>query len=221
VDAQAAHAGQDGRHDQPLREVARHGRLRTAQGRAVLPQRDGRRSPAALRRPSAPAAKGLHIKSSTPAPKSHSVAYPAGIDAARLQYLIEVDAHFAEPKTMTLAKQGGGDAGLVSALQALHYIEPQPDGTVAFTPEGLLKVTATDNGASWSVPVAKRQFLRAESIDCSAADQCAITFTWRWDPNDVGKAMQANVAPQIGTARIVGGPGGWVVADVSASDSSW
>lgn len=176
---------------------------------------------AALRRSSAPAPKGLHIESSTPAPKSHNVTYPAGIDAARLQYLVEVDAHFGEPKTMTLAKQGGGDAGLVSALQALRYIEPQPDGSYAFTSEGLLKVSATDNGTSWSVPVAKREFLNTQIIDCSAPDQCAVTFTWRWDPNDVGKAMQASTAPQSGTARIVGGPGGWVVSDVSASDPSW
>jgi len=178
---------------------------------------------AALRRPRAAETKGLHIESSTPAPKSHAVTYPAGIDAARLQYLIEIDAHFAEPKTMTCPKQvaGNGDNGVVSALQALHYIEPQPDGSFAFTNEGLLNASATDNGASWSVPVAKRQFLKAESIDCTAADQCDVTFTWRWDPNPVGKAMQAPTAPQNGTARIVGGPGGWVVSDVSASDPSW
>jgi|ERR1051326_3831993 hypothetical protein len=176
---------------------------------------------AALRRPRAAETKGLHIESSTPAPKSHAVAYPAGIDAARLQYLIEIDAHFAEPKTMTLAKQGGGDAGLVSALQALHYIEPQPDGSYAFTNDGLLNASATDNGTSWSVPVAKRQFVQTQSIACTAADQCDVTFTWRWDPNDVGKAMQAPTAPQLGTARLVGGPGGWVVSDVSASDPSW
>ena len=177
---------------------------------------------AALRKPAAPAAKGLHIESSTPAPKSHHVAWPAGIDAARFQYLVEVDAHFAEPKTMTLAKTGGGgDAGLVSALQSLHYIEAQPDGSYAFTSDGLLRANATDSGTSWSVPVAKRQFVQTESINCATADQCEVIFTWKWDPNDVGKAMQAPTGPQHGSARIVGGPGGWVASDVSATDVSW
>src|ERR1041385_8702824 len=44
-------------------------------------------------------AKGLHIETSTPAPASHDVTYPGGLDAARLQYLIEIDGHFAAPRT--------------------------------------------------------------------------------------------------------------------------
>ena len=178
---------------------------------------------AALRRATTPGQKGLHIETSTPVPKSRQVTYPAGIDAARLQYLIEIDSRFAAQKTMSCPKQSGGvgDASLVTALQALHYIEPQPDGSYALTREGSLNAAATDNGSSWSVPVAKRQFVRVDAIDCSAADQCAVTFTWSWLPNDVGKAMEAPTAPQGGSARIVGGPGGWVVSDVSGIDPIW
>ena len=178
---------------------------------------------AALRRATTPRQKGLHIETSTPAPKWQQVTYPAGIDAARLQYLIEIDSRFAAQKTMSCPKQSGGvgDVSLVTALQALHYIEPQPDGSYAFTREGLLNVAAADDGSSWSVPIAKRQFVHVDAIDCSAADQCAVTFTWNWLPNDVGKAMQPPAAPQSGSARIVGGPGGWVVSDVSGIDPIW
>jgi hypothetical protein len=176
-------------------------------------------------RHTAPAPKGLRIETSTPPPAgSREVVYPEGIDAARLQYLIEVDPHFATPKTMVLQKQANGPLGnaqLAIALQSLRYIEPQPDGTYAFTRDGLLNVTATDQGTSWTIPVAKRQFVRVDAIDCAAADQCTVKFTWQWQPNDVGNAMQPAIEPHSGTARLLGGPGGRVVSEISDIDSTW
>src|ERR1041385_4703066 len=53
-------------------------------------------------------AKGLPIKTSAPAPASHDVTYPGGLDAARLQYLIEIDGHFEAPRTPTCPKNIGG-----------------------------------------------------------------------------------------------------------------
>ncbi len=178
---------------------------------------------AALRR-NQPAPKGLHIETSTPAPAAHrEVTYPAGVDAARLQYLIEIDSRFAAPKTVTCPKQPGplADAPAVTALQSLHYVEPQPDGTLAFTREGLLNVSAADQGAWWVIPVAKRQFVSVDDIDCGAADMCTATFTWRWQPNDVGNAMHPQIEPHQGTARLLGGAGGRVVSDVSGIDAGW
>lgn len=175
----------------------------------------------ALRRSKTSAPKGLHIETSTPEPASRNVTYPAGIDAARLQYLIEVDTHFAAPLTLSCPKRIGaaGNAPLVATLQSLHYIEPQPDGSYAMTHDGLLNVAATDEGAWWSVPVAKRQFTHVDAIDCSASDQCSVTFTWQWLPNDLGQAMQPQLSPQTGTARLVGGAGAWVVSGVTGVDT--
>ena len=178
---------------------------------------------AALRHSKSGGTKGLRIETSTPAPASRNLAYPAGLDAARLQYLIEVDGHFAAPLTLTCPKRPGGypigSPELVAALQSLRYIEPQPDGTYALTRDGLMNANATDNGASWSVPVAKRQFVQIDAIDCAAADQCAVTFKWQWQPNDVGQAMQPHLDPHSGTAQIVSGPDGWVVREVGGVDS--
>ena len=175
-------------------------------------------APLAALRHSKGGSKGLHIETSTPAPASGAVAYPAGLDAARLQYLIEINANFAAPKNLTCPKHPGmpGNETLLTTLQSMHYVELQPDGTYALTRDGLMNVSATDNGGTWSIPVAKRQFLHTDAIDCAASDQCMVTFSWQWQPNDVGQAMQPQIAPQSGTAHIVGGAGGWVVTDVSA-----
>lgn len=167
--------------------------------------------------------KGLHIETATPPPKSTAVTYPAGIDGARLQYSIEIDSHFAAPMILTCPKRSGapGNEALLAALQSLHYVEAQPDGNYAFTHDGLLNLTATDNGTNWSIPVAKRQFIRVTAIDCAAADQCTVEFLWQWQPNDVGQAMQPPLGPQKGTAKIIGGPGGWVVAEVGGIETVW
>ena len=167
--------------------------------------------------------KGLRIDSSTPPPDARNVTFPAGLDAARLQYLVEVDPQFSAPKTLTCPKRPGGpplgSPELQSALQSLRYIEMQPDGAFALTREGLLNANATDNGPSWSVPVAKRQFAGVDKIDCGAADQCTVTFKWTWQPNDVGQAMQPQLDPHNGTAHIVSGPDGWALRDVSEIDA--
>jgi hypothetical protein len=174
---------------------------------------------AALRRhPAAPAQKGLHIETSTP--ERRQVTWPAGIDAARLQYLVEVDSRFAAPKTANCPKQAGPiTPPIVDALQSLHYLEQQPGSAYAFTREGLLHVTSTDAGAWWAIPIAKRQFVHADAVECGSADQCTVTFTWQWQPNEIGQAMQPQTEPHQGTGHIVGGPGGWVVSEVGGVDA--
>ena len=176
----------------------------------------------ALRRAKQPAAtKGLHIDSSTPAPNARAVTYPAGLDAARLQYLIEIESHFAAPLVLSCPKRpgGAGNSELATAMQTMHYIEVQPDGSFALTREGTLHADTTDNGTSWGVQVARRQFVRTDAIDCSAADQCSVTFSWQWQPNEVGQAMGPSGTTYSGTAHIVGGTGGWVVSGVYGIDA--
>jgi hypothetical protein len=179
---------------------------------------------AKLRQREPSGSKGLHIETTTPEPSSgakKAVEYPSGLDAARLQYLIELDPHYSTPKTATLLKHPGGleASTVVAALLSLRYIERQPDGSYAFTRDGLMKVNATDQGDSWLIPLAKRQLVRVDAIDCSAPDQCKMTFVWQWQPNDVGSAIQANPEPHSGTARVQGGAGRWAVSDVAVDDT--
>ena len=173
---------------------------------------------AALQKAKGDKPKGLQIESSTPPPASQRVNYPAGLDAEHLQYMIEVDTRFAAPLTALCPKQEpnevyGADR-IVNALRSLKYVERQADGTLALTQDGLLHVTSADEGAAWRIDVAKRQFVRAQKITCITGDQCEVTFTWQWQPNDVGTAMKPQVAPHDGRATITSGPTGWVLSDV-------
>ncbi|HEV2719386.1 MAG TPA: hypothetical protein VG323_05170 [Thermoanaerobaculia bacterium] len=166
--------------------------------------------------------QGLQIKSTTPPPPAPKTAtWPTGVDASRFQYLLEIEAHFAAPKTLSFPKQvvNAAHPSVADALLSLHYIEARPDGTFALTNDGLLHANATDEGSTFSVPVAKRQFERVDDIDCPAGDQCTVSFTWRWQPNAVGQAMQGATQPQHGSAHIIGGAGGWVVTEVSGIDA--
>jgi hypothetical protein len=178
---------------------------------------------AALQRAKEPKPKGLQIESSTPPPASENIAYPAGLDAEHLQYMIEVDTRFAAPKSVLCPKQEPNDIygaeRIVHALRSLKYIEKQPDGTYAFTQDGLLHVTSADEGAAWRIEVAKRQFVRMKAIACATGDQCDVTFTWQWQPNDVGAAMRPQLVPHQSTATIVSGPTGWVLSDIRQLDA--
>jgi len=171
---------------------------------------------AAIRKESKP--KGLQIESSTPPPASERVSYPAGLDAEHLQYLIEVDSRFAAPKSVLCPKQEPneiyGAERVVRALVSLKYIEKQPDGTYAMTQDGLLHLTSTDEGTAWRIAVAKRQFVKATKIACATGDQCDVTFTWQWQPNDVGTAMHVALVPHQSVATLVSGPTGWVLSDM-------
>jgi hypothetical protein len=179
--------------------------------------------PAGALRPRSEAPKGLRIESTTPAPKPHGeVTYPVGLDAQRLQYLVEINTAFAAPRNATLPKGGRFDATpVVTALKSLGYLTTQPDGSYALTNEGLLNANAADEGSAWSIPIAKREYLRADVIDCTAPDLCTATFTWQWKPTAVGAAMQPQIFPHEGTARLAGGANQWVVSEVRGIDAGW
>ena len=141
------------------------------------------------------APKGLRITSAPPIAARNVINYPEGLDPQRLQYLVEVNTDFAAPKMMSFNKTvTDADNALVAALTKLNYIETQPDGSLGFTRDGLLHVSgAVDQGTSWSVPVAKRTFLRVVKLDCTG-DNCSVEFLWQWQPNEIGTA--AGVATQ-------------------------
>jgi len=166
------------------------------------------------------APKGLRIESGVPAAsKPASVAYPEGLDAEHLQYMIEVDPRFAAPKMASFPKDSpSADDALVGALSRLGYIEKQPDGRYGFSREGLLNVTgAVDQGSSWSVPIAKRAFVRATHIDCNG-DNCRAEFQWQWQLNAIGDAMALKPQPMTGTATLNATDHHWLLNGINGLD---
>ncbi len=135
---------------------------------------------------------GLHIESSQK--PAQPVSYPAGLDPDRIRYLIEIDNGFATPHTAHLLKAPHLGATpielrLLPALRKLGYMDIASDGTPTLTRDGLLHLDGlVDDGASWTFPLAKRQFDSVTSVDNDGSTAHAA-FTWKWQPNAVGEEL--------------------------------
>src|SRR5204862_4776310 len=101
-------------------------------------------------------------------------AYPAGLDEARVQYLVEINNDFSQPYNVTLAKKWDG-SDVTSALASAKYIEKAADGTVTVTRDGLMALDLHDQGDSWSFPVAKRVFDKVTHLSRIDDDKYDIT----------------------------------------------
>jgi len=161
-------------------------------------------------RPSEPAPSGLIISSSTPAPggQRHDVKFPAGLDAARIQYLIEIEQAFSAPAVM--AAVDGTE--LAKVLTDRQYVEKRPDGTLGPTREGLINVNgAVDSPAGWIVPVGQRKFATIDAIDDAGDGSYNVSVTWRWEPG----ALYASLLPRPGNHQLIaefaGGAGHWAL----------
>src|SRR3954447_3385571 len=132
VEAQAAHARQDGRHDQPPRAMTDETRILRTIGipvviaivlLVVMPKMCVNAVVVAkARQEKAARESGLHIESPPP-----PASYPSGLDADRVRYLIGIDSRFAAPFTVRIEKSASvDDAEIVAALHT--YIEQAPDG---------------------------------------------------------------------------------------------
>lgn len=166
------------------------------------------------------APKGLRIESGVPAAsKPASVQYPEGLDAEHLQYMIEIDSRFAAPKMASFAKDSpNADDALVGALSRLGYIEKQADGRYGLSRDGLINVSgAVDQGSSWSVPIAKRVFIRATHIDCNG-DNCSAEFQWQWELNKIGDAMALKPQPMTGMATLNATDHHWLLNGLTGVD---
>ena len=164
-------------------------------------------APAAAAAP--PADTALHIRSESPdALPSTAVVYPAGLDAARIKYLIEIDQKFAEPEILRVPKPGGAvlDATAADALAGAGWFEKSPAGGYTPTREAALHIPQlVEEPLAWRVPVATRKFMQVQTLRESGDGVATVGFTWQWDPNEAGKAIKSSFDLHQGTAEFVGG----------------
>lgn len=154
---------------------------------------------------------GLHIEGTpdTP-PAATSSTYPEGLDAARIRYLVEVDAQFSAPVTSTLPKQWDPTNTVILALQKIQYVEIAADGTVTITRDGLLNLSLSDQGTSWVFPVAKRAFDNVTYVSRVEDDKYIATVAWHFEPNAAGVALNVDAKKaHSSSATFVSGGGTW------------
>jgi len=155
---------------------------------------------------------GLHIES-TQKPAS----YPAGLDAGRIRYLVEIDRRFSAPYTARIDKSAAtvDDAAIVAALQKLGYMEQASDGARTLTRDGLLHLDGLiDDGTSWTFPVATRHFEAVVAIDGDHAN-AHVTLAWKWQPNPVGAALLPDPKRHEAKADLAPSPTGWTMTGLT------
>jgi hypothetical protein len=153
----------------------------------------------------APSTSGLVISSSTPAPGNRAdVHYPRGLDAARIQYLIEINQAFSAPMTMSAT----ATASITKALLDRQYI----DKSLAPTREGLINVNgAVQSPEGWLVPVAQRKFLGIDRIDDAGDNRFDVWVRWRWEPTAIAASLLPKPLDHHLKAEFAGGNRNWVL----------
>jgi hypothetical protein len=157
---------------------------------------------------------GLRIQSSQKA-----VAYPTGLDADRVRYLVEIDSRFSTPYMAKIFKtasvSGLAEAQIVPVLQKLGYAEYGADGALTLTRDGILHVEGlVDDGTTWTFPLAKRQFDAVKSIAGDSTNANAIVV-WRWQTNAIGAALLAKPARHEATAQLANVGGHWSLTGIN------
>ncbi|MDQ6801347.1 MAG: hypothetical protein M3041_10960 [Acidobacteriota bacterium] len=155
--------------------------------------------------PVAPSASGLVIQSSTPSPGGRAnVRYPAGLDAARIQYLVEIDSTFSAPMTMAVTLT----APITRVLIDRQYV----DKNLAPTREGLINVNgAVQSPEGWTVPVAQRKFLGVDGVDDAGDSRYDVWVRWRWEPTATAAPLLLKPQEHHLKAQFAGGTGSWVL----------
>jgi hypothetical protein len=152
-----------------------------------------------------PAPSGLVISSSTPAPvRASSLRFPAGLDAARVQYLIEIDQAFAAPMTMAVIE----GSPITPLLIERQYV----DKNLAPTREGLINVNgAVQSPDGWTVPVAQRKFVGIDRIEDAGDNRYKIGVRWRWEPTAFAASLLPKPQEHHLTAEFAGTERSWVL----------
>lgn len=153
----------------------------------------------------APPRSGLIITSSAPASAARpKVPFPPGLDAQRIQYLVEIDPTFAAPKTMAATP----DSPVAKILLDRHYV----DSALAPTPEGLVNVNGAVNSPNgWVVPIAARKFMSIDGLDDAGDGRYNAVVRWRWQPNALGASLLKHSTDHFLTAEFAGGEGNWTL----------
>jgi hypothetical protein len=154
---------------------------------------------------SAPTPSGLVISSSTPAPPSAAnLRFPAGLDQARVQYLIEIDQSFSAPMTMAVSET----APITPVLVDRQYV----DKNLAPTREGLINVNgAVQSPEGWTVPIARRKFVGIDSIDDAGDNRYHVGVRWRWEPTAIGASLLPRPDEHHLKAEFAGSERSWVM----------
>jgi hypothetical protein len=164
------------------------------------------------------AAGGLHIESS-----QKPVTYPAGLDPERVRYLVEIDSRFAALYVVRVLKappveRTPVEQRIIPALQKLGYAELGTDGTLTLTRDGMLHLDGlVDDGASWSFPVAKRQFRSVTSIDTDGGNPRA-GFAWQWQPTATGAELLPSPKRHDAKAELTNATGRWTLSQIDELD---
>lgn len=157
--------------------------------------------------------EGLKIVSSgrrTVEPAAGS--FPAGLDAARIQYLVEIDPIFSAPKTASMPKAFRATDEVTKALIKMQYAEKQPDNTTALTREGGLYLKVADEGDKLTFPIANRTFVRVTNVSQVDDDKYDAAFSWRYEASAIGTELKVDVKKvHSATAEFSGGERHWAL----------
>jgi hypothetical protein len=164
---------------------------------------------------------GLHIESSR-----QPVSFPAGLDAERIRYLVEVDRHFSTPyaahvsKTMPIVITPP-DQKLIAALQRLGYLELGSDGSLTMTRDGMLHVDGlVEDASGWTFPLGSRQFGVVVSI-APENDTAQATIAWQWQGNAIGTQLIPTPKRHESNASFSNGNGRWALQQIDALDGDF
>lgn len=167
---------------------------------------------------------GLTIESSTPDPNAqHDMTFPAGLDESRVQYLVEIAPQFSEPRRLRVPKVVLSEDlyPLVPVVKKLGYFETQPDGTLAPTREASLHLTdMREDSNGWSIPVAQRKFVQVTNVG-NQGGMTKVTFRWKWEPAEIGRAMEPVITTHDGDVILSGSGASWAVESFARLEQDW
>jgi hypothetical protein len=180
--------------------------------RAIVTARQ--RAPVVTATAVTPSPSGLVISSSTPAPISASgLHFPAGLDPARVQYLVEIDQTFSAPMKMAVT----ATAPVTPLLIDRQYV----DKNLAPTREGLINVNgALQSPDGWTVPIAQRKFVGIDRIEDAGDNRYHVGVRWRWEPAAFATSLLPKPQEHHLKAEFARGDRSWVMtAYVEPPDS--
>ena len=168
-------------------------------------------------------AGGLHISSTSPdaPPPPRLQNYPAGLDATRVQYLVEINPNFAAPATALVPKMDASlfaDAAsrfpVVPVVLRLGYFQAA-GGAYAPTREAALHLDGmTEDSSGWVVPVGKRHFDSVTRLEDAGDGRYRATYRWRWEPNTIGSELLPKPRNHEANAEFSGGDRHWALVQM-------
>ena len=175
-------------------------------------------------------AGGLHISTTSPdsASPPRPQNYPAGLDATRIQYLIEIDPTFVQPATTRVPKTDvsvWADAAtrfpIVPSVLRLGYFQA---AGAAYTPtrDAALHLDGlTEDGAGWIIPIGKRKFDSVSRLEDLGDSRYRATYRWKWEPTSLGAELLPKPRSHESAAEFSGGDRHWALMQMTQFDQSF